>query len=103
MDVNLVQILIEGGVLTTIVVVLETVRDWKSKRGEGKANAKKNDYQAQREGLDLVQEFYNRVQQVTDDQDSKLFKRMDKTDNKIDEIVTYLNGDFAKWKKEHSS
>ena len=101
MDVNWFQILIEGGVLTTVVILIETIRDWRNKRKEGKANAKKTDYQAQREGLDLVQEFYNKVKQVTDDQNSKLFDRMDKTDNKINEIVTYLNGDFAKWKEEH--
>jgi len=101
-----------SAVITSGVVItgFELARDWKNKRNKDKlANKKsetenkKTDYQAQKEGLDLVQEFYNRVQQVTDDQNSKLFKRMDKTDNKIDEIVTYLNGDFAKWKKEHSS
>ena len=94
-----------SAVITSGVVItgFELARDWKNKRKHDKTENKKFDYQAQKEGLDLVQEFYNRVQQVTDDQNSKLFKRMDKTDNKIDEIVTYLNGDFAKWKKEHSS
>lgn len=101
MNINWIQILIEGGVITAVVAIIEIIRDWKNKRGKDKADVKKTDYQAQREGLDLVQEFYNRVKQVTDDQNSKLFDRMDKTDDKINEIVTYLNGDFAKWKEEH--
>lgn len=108
MDVNWFQILIEGGVLTTVVIFIETIRDWRNKRKEGKANAKKTDYQAQKEGLDLVQEFYNKVKQVTDDQNKELFERFDKIEKRQDkieklqqEMVIYLNGDFDKWRKEH--
>lgn len=109
MDVNWLQILIEGGVITAVIAIIEIVRDWKNKRGKDKADVKKTDYEAQKQGLDLVQEFYNKVKQVTDDQNKELFERFDKIEDRQDKIeklqqdmVTYLNGDFAKWREDHS-
>lgn len=103
MSVNWSQILIEGGVIAAVITIIEIVRDWKNKRNKDKVDVKKTDYEAQKQGLDLVQEFYNKVKQVTDDQNVKLFERFEKTDKSINEIVEYLNGDFAKWKKEHNN
>ena len=102
MDVNWLQILIEGGVVTAVIAIIEIVRDWKNKRGKDKADVKKTDYEAQKQGLDLVQEFYNKVKQVTDDQNEELFKRLDSIENLQQDMVTYLNGDFAKWREEHN-
>ena len=109
MDVNWLQILIEGGVVTAVIAIIEIVRDWKNKRGKdktevekGKVEVKQTDYEAQKQGLDLVQEFYNKVKQVTDDQNEELFKRLDSIENLQQDMVTYLNGDFAKWREEHN-
>ena len=103
MEVNWLQLLVEGGLLTSIVAVVEILRDWRNKRNKDKADVKKTDYEAQRQGLDLVQEFYDKVKQVTDDQNKQLFERLDKIESLQSDIVTYLNGDFAQWQKEHNS
>ncbi|MBQ1668365.1 MAG: hypothetical protein II063_10360 [Prevotella sp.] len=116
MDVNWIQVLIEGGVITAVIAIIEIVRDWHNKRGKDKTEVEKSkvevkqtDYEAQKQGLDLVQEFYVKVKQVTEDQNMQLFKRLDKIENKQDkfeslqqDMVTYLNGDFAKWRDEHN-
>lgn len=100
-----------SAVVTSGVVItsFELARDWKNKRGKGKAEVEKSkvevkqtDYEAQRQGLDLVQEFYTKVKQVTDDQNKQLFERLDKIENLQQDMVTYLNGDFAKWRYEHN-
>ena len=99
-----------------IITSFELARDWKNKRNKDKAEVEKRkvevrqtDYEAQKQGLDLVQEFYNKVKQVTDDQNEELFKRLDNIEGKQDKLeslqqdmVTYLNGDFAKWREEHN-
>jgi len=101
-------ILGDGVVFGSIIAVVEVVRDWKNKRKKDKIDNKKTDYEAQKQGLDLVQEFYNKVKQVTDDQNKELFERFDKIEDRQDKIeklqqdmVIYLNGDFDKWRKEH--
>lgn len=116
MDVNWIQVLIEGGVITAVIAIIEIVRDWHNKRGKdktevekGKVEVKQTDYEAQKQGLDLVHEFYVKVKQVTEDQNMQLFERLDKIESKQDkfeslqqDMVTYLNGDFAKWREEHN-
>lgn len=116
MNVNWLQILIEGGVITAVIAIIEIARDWKNKRGKdktevekGKVEVKQTDYEAQKQGLDLVQEFYNKVKEMTADQNKELFQRLDKIENRLDkfeklqqDMVTYLNGDFDKWREEHN-
>lgn len=107
-----------AAVITSGVVItsFELARDWKNKRSKDKAEAEKSkvevkqtDYEAQKQGLDLVQEFYNKVKEVTADQNKQLFDRLDKIEDRLDKLekltqdmVIYLNGDFAKWKEDQS-
>lgn len=44
----------------------ELVRDWKSKRKNDTLNNKGLDYKTQKDGLDLVSEFYKKVKELTD-------------------------------------
>lgn len=99
-----------AAVITSGLVItgFELARDWKNKRKHDQNENKKTDYEAQKQGLDLVQEFYIKVKEVTDDQNKELFGRFDKIEDRQDKIeklqqdmVVYLNGDFDKWRKEH--
>lgn len=96
------EYLINAGIFTVVIAIVEIIRDWKNKRGKDKGEAKKVEYEAQRQGLDLVQEFYNKVKQITDDQNKQIFERLDKTEKSVDAMVKYLNGGFDAWRKEHS-
>lgn len=89
-----------------IILAAELIRDWRNKRNKDKLENKKTDYEAQKQGLDLVQEFYNKVKEVTADQNKELFQRLDKIENRLDkfeklqqDMVTFLNGEFAEWQK----
>lgn len=86
-----------------IIVSAELIRDWRNKRNKDKLENKKTDYAAQKQGLDLVQEFYNKVKEVNADQNKQIFDRFDKRFDGIEKSVAdmaeYLNGDFAEWKK----
>lgn len=93
-----------------IIVFAELIRDWRNKRNKDKLANKKSetenrmtDYEAQKQGLDLVQEFYNKVKEVNADQNKQIFDRFDKRfdgiEKSVNEMVEYLNGDFAEWKK----
>ena len=89
-----------------IILFAELIRDWRNKRNKDKLENKRTDYEAQKQGLDLVQEFYERVKQVTADQNKELFERLDKIEERLDkfeklqqDMVTFLNGEFAEWQK----
>lgn len=89
-----------------IILAAELIRDWRNKRNKDKLENKKTDYEAQKQGLDLVQEFYNKVKEVTADQNKELFQRLDKIETRLDkfeklqqDMVTFLNGEFAEWQK----
>lgn len=66
---NIITAIITSG---TLIALTEIVRDWRNKRLNGKVNNKHLDYQAQKEGLDLVSEFYNKVKELTDSSNSDL-------------------------------
>jgi hypothetical protein len=91
-----------------IIALVEIIRDWRNKRKDGKANADMSDYTAQRQGLDLVSEFYSRVKALLDDgvaQDIKELKddvkeiRRDQAEIKSeqDRERRFLNGEYQKW------
>lgn len=107
-----------GGIITScitsgiIILFAELIRDWRNKRNKDKLANKKSetenrmtDYEAQKQGLDLVQEFYNKVKEVNADQNKQIFDRFDKRfdgiEKSVNEMVEYLDvdGDFAEWKK----
>lgn len=97
---NIITTAITSG---TVVGLFELARDWRSKRKKDNLDNKRTDYEAQKQGLDLVQEFYNKVKQVTDDQNTMLLKRLDNIDNIMSDVVEYLNGDFKEWKEKHNA
>lgn len=82
-----------------IIGLLELVRDWKAKRKLGKTNADKEDYDAQRQGLDLVKEFYNKVKEITDNSQIEIMSDLNEIKTDLRNITTYLNGDYAAWLK----
>ena len=69
-----------------IIAIIEIVRDWKNKRREGKVSNKHLDYQAQKEGLDLVSEFYNKVKELTDISNNDLKSELTHIKNEISDI-----------------
>lgn len=91
-----------------IIALAEIIRDWRNKRKDGKANADISDYNAQKQGLDLVSEFYTRVKSLLDDgiaQDVKELKdevreiRREQTEIKEEQSRErrFLNGEYQKW------
>lgn len=82
-----------------IIGLLELVRDWKNNRKMGNTHAAKEDYNAQKEGLDLVSEFYNKVKQITDDSQVEIKADLKEIKTDLRNITTYLNGDYAAWLK----
>lgn len=66
---NIITAIITSG---TLIALTEIVRDWRNKRLNGKVSNKHLDYQAQKEGLDLVSEFYNKVKELTDSSNNDL-------------------------------
>lgn len=69
-----------------IIALIEIIRDWKNKRRGGKVSNKHLDYQAQKEGLDLVSEFYLKVKELTDSSNSDLKNELTHIKNEIADI-----------------
>lgn len=102
MVTEIITSLVSSGV---IVAVVEAASSWRRKKAEGKAS----DYEAQKEGLDLVSEYYERIRSL----DGEQVKRIDRIGDKIDavtddvgslrrdlnDITGYLNGGLKDWKK----
>lgn len=80
---NIITVVLTSG---TLIALTEIVRDWKNKRRGGKVSNKHLDYQAQKEGLDLVSEFYNKVKELTDSSNNDLKNELTHIKNEIAEI-----------------
>mgnify|MGYP006321120055 CR=1 FL=1 len=80
---NIITVVLTSG---TLIALTEIVRDWRNKRREGKVNNKHLDYQAQKEGLDLVSEFYNKVKELTDISNNDLKNELTHIKNEIADI-----------------
>lgn len=88
-----------------IVAVVETAVSWRRKKAEGKAS----DYEAQKKGLDLVSEYYERIHSLDGEQAKRIERICDKMDTVIcdvsslrrdlNDITGYLNGGLKDWKK----
>ena len=96
-------------VITSGVVIgmLELVRDWKSKRKEAKTKAAKSDYETQKEGLDLVSVFYEKVKKLTDDGNDGIKAELNNIRADVlavrDEqrvMAGFLNGEYQNYKKK---
>lgn len=83
-----------------IVAVIEIVRDWKAKRNAAKTANKENEYEAQKKGLDLVQEFYEKVTSILNANGKDVVERLDKIEARITDIEGYLNGEFKEFKSK---
>lgn len=102
MVTELITSIVSSGV---IVGVVEAAVSWRRKKAEGKAS----DYDAQRKGLDLVSEYYERIKSLDGEQAKRLDRIGDKMDTVIDDvgslrrdlndITDYLNGGLKDWKK----
>lgn len=79
-----------------IIALVEVIRDWKNKRRGDKVNNKHLDYQAQKEGLDLVSEFYLKVKELTDSSNSDLKNELTHIKNDI----THIKNEQQKLKEE---
>lgn len=77
---NIITVVLTSG---TLIALTEIVRDWRNKRLNGKVNNKQLDYQAQKEGLDLVSEFYAKVKELTDSSNSDLKNELTHIKNEI--------------------
>jgi len=97
MITEIITAIITSGI---IIGLLELVRDWKTKRKADNTVIKKEDYSAQKDGLDLVAEFYNKVKQLTDDSNTEIRNDLDEIKTDLKNITTYLNGDYASWLKK---
>lgn len=83
MGTDIITAIITSGI---IIAIIEIVRDWKNKRRGDKVNNKHLDYQAQKEGLDLVSEFYNKVKELTDISNNDLKNELTHIKNEITHI-----------------
>ena len=116
--IEIIELLITGGAIFTAI---KMARDWKSERREQEANSKKSDYQAQREGLDLVSEFYEKVKELTDGNSNKITSEIKEIKSDLRAIheeqrrqaeeqrrqaeeqkmqSDFLNGEYQKYKKK---
>lgn len=75
-----------------IIGVIEVIRDWRNKK-----NA--DNYETQSKGLDLVQEFYDKVTAILNANGKDVVERLDKIEQRITDIEGYLNGEFQTYKK----
>lgn len=75
-----------------IIGVIEIIRDWRNKK-----NA--DNYETQSKGLDLVQEFYDKVTAILNANGKDVVERLDAIDKRITDIEGYLNGEFQNYKK----
>lgn len=102
MVTELITSIVSSGI---IVGVVEAAASWRRKKAEGKAS----DYEAQRKGLDLVSEYYERIKSLDGEQAKRLDRIGAKMDTVIDDvgslrrdlndITDYLNGGLKDWKK----
>lgn len=102
MVTELITSIVSSGI---IVGVVEAASSWRRKKAEGKAS----DYEAQRQGLDLVSEYYERIKSLDGEQVRRLDRIGSKMDTVIDDvgslrrdlndITDYLNGGLKDWKK----
>lgn len=75
-----------------IIGIIEVIRDWRNKK-----NA--DNYETQSKGLDLVQEFYDKVTAILNANGKDVVERLDKIEQRITDIEGYLNGEFQTYKK----
>lgn len=102
MVTEIITSLVSSGV---IVAVVEAASSWRRKKAEGKAS----DYEAQKKGLDLVSEYYERIRSLDGEQAKRIEmigSKMDKIiedagslRRDLDDITDYLNGGLKDWKK----
>ena len=106
MDLGLIMTAIGGlGIGGAIV----GIRDWRANKKGAEVTVKKEDYEAQKTGLDLVSEFYEKVKALTAEgndiikieikslhEDVRDIKEEQKT------ICEFLNGDYKKYKNGKS-
>jgi hypothetical protein len=102
MVTELITSIVSSGV---IVGVVEAAVSWRRKKAEGKMS----DYEAQRKGLDLVSEYYERIKSLDGEQARRIDRIGAKMDTVIDDvgslrrdindITDYLNGGLRDWKK----
>lgn len=113
------------GILTTLGVILGGANVWQFIENRRyrkeiselkKIEVKNGEYDLQSKGLDLVEKFYEKVQKVTDDYNVSLKEKLKEIKdvisehgNMLTEIITeqvsqkeFLNGEYTKWKKEHT-
>ena len=113
------------GILTTLGVILGGTNVWQFIENRRyrkeiaelkKIEVKNGEYDSQSKGLDLVEKFYEKVQKITDDQNvsfkaelKEIKDIIDEHGNMLTKIMTeqvsqkeFLNGEYAKWKKEHA-
>lgn len=89
-----------------VIKLPQMIRDWKSGKKDAKSSSKRNDYEAQKEGLDLVSVFYDKVKKLTDEGNEDLKTHLREIDNDVKAVkaeqalmAEFLNGEFAKFKK----
>lgn len=104
MITEIITAVITSGV---VIGILELVRDWKSKRKEAKTKAAKSDYETQKEGLDLVSVFYEKVKKLTDDGNDGIKAELNNIRADVlavrDEqrvMAGFLNGEYQNYKKK---
>lgn len=111
MDGMTIGVIVTSVIGSEIVIKLpQMIRDWKSGKKDAKSSSKKNDYEAQKEGLDLVSVFYDKVKKLTDEGNEDLKVHMLEIDNNVKAVKSeqalmaeFLNGEFAKFKKNKKS
>lgn len=82
-----------------IIGVIEIARDWRAKKAAASSANKESEYEAQSKGLDLVQEFYEKVSGVLKSNSQEVIDRLGDIDRRLGDIEGYLNGGFAEWKQ----
>lgn len=85
-----------------IIGVIEIARDWRAKKAAASSANKESEYEAQSKGLDLVQEFYDKVTAILNANGKDMVERLDKIEARIADIEGYLNGEFKEFKKNKS-
>lgn len=100
---DILTIVITSGL---IVSLFEFFRDFKNKRNGGIINNKQLDYKTQKDGLDLVSEFYKKVKELTDTSYGDLKNELIKIKKDIEDIRTeqaneraFLNGKYEEFLK----
>lgn len=94
---SIIVAVITSGVIITII---EIVRDWRDKKKAAKTANKESEYTAQKKGLDLVQEFYEKVSGVLNSNSNEIVARLDKIEMRMGDIEKYLNGGFKEFKQK---